>query len=82
MTSQIEENLYNRVKEIFEEEAEQALKTFKSFSFQTNFDSDAIDLRRHRLANSGFHTILTFRFLEDVELCKKRVEMRVSNGVH
>lgn len=82
MTSQIEENLYNRVKEIFEEEAEEAIKCFKSFSFQTNFDSPNIDIWREKFASCGFNTVLTFLFLEDVELCKKRVEMRVSNGGH
>lgn len=82
MTLQIEENLHDRVKEIFEEEAEEALETFKSFSFQTNFDNHAIDLWRQKFSNRGFNTVLTFLFLEDVELCKKRVELRVSNGGH
>jgi predicted ABC-type ATPase len=82
MTLQIENNLSDRVKEIFEEQAEKAIKSKSSFSFQTNFDKSHVDKWRKKFKIAGFTTHLYFLYLDSIELCKKRVAKRVIEGGH
>jgi predicted ABC-type ATPase len=82
MTLQLEQNLSNRVKEIFEESAENAITNKTNFSFQTNFDKPYSDRWRKKFEDAGFKTFLYFLYLDNVELCRQRVEQRVKEGGH
>lgn len=82
MTSQIQINLSERTKEIFEEEVNLSLKSKINFSFQSNFNDVNIDKWRELFQLAGYKTILYFLYLEDSEICKFRVNKRVLEGGH
>jgi predicted ABC-type ATPase len=82
MTSQIEENLSLRAKELFEERAYQALADKTHFSFQTNYDKEYTENWREKFEAEGFETQLYFLYVESMDLCIKRVHKRVLEGGH
>ena len=82
MTYQVEENISNRTKEIFEDEANKAITSKTHFSFQTNYDKAYTDKWRVAFSNAGFKTELYFLYVDSIAKCKQRVAKRVKEGGH
>jgi len=82
MTQEIEENIENQTKELFENLARKALKEKSNFSFQTNFDKLYTDKWRSLFKKESYSTHLYFLYLQDTELCAERVAKRVAEGGH
>jgi len=82
MTLQIEENLDNATKQLFEDLAKQALTNKTHFSFQTNYDKEYTEKWRLMFSEAGFETELYFLYVDSINLCVQRVAKRVSEGGH
>ena len=82
LNDQIDSNLYERTKELFEEAAAQSLKNNADFSFQTNFDKSYTDKWRSDFAKKSYQTHLYYLYVSDINICIQRVAKRVKQGGH
>lgn len=76
------ENIYSRAKEIYSEKRELALKTNSNFSFQTNFHTQETIQTILHFKNKGYKIRLIYLYIQSIEICRKRVQLRISQGGH
>ncbi|MFT5725597.1 MAG: putative ABC-type ATPase [Bacteroidia bacterium] len=82
MDEMIESQISQLTKHHFKETAQYHLDKDLSFSFQTNFNQTHANHWCNLFSNKGFETHLIFLFVDDVSICKTRVNKRVKEGGH